>query len=373
MSETAIPTPPTDDAAPRRLTRVDDGRWLGGVAVGLGRYFDVNPLVYRIAFAVLAFAGGTGILVYVAAWLVIPPEDREDSTAVRVLREHRDRPWLVLGVGLLFGFALLALTEARLWHGIGNIWLAALLGGGALLWWNLAHRSDEPAPPTSRTSPTAAAQVDEASPSTPPAASTPRRPSLLAPVLGALLAAAGVLGLLAVADVYDLDVEIALAVALAVVGTAIAVGAFTGFRVSGLVGLGLVLLAAFAVAASSPVAVGSGVGEETVRPLDATALADSYEHGIGELELDLRRVDLPASESRVEVSLGIGELRVLVPEDAALEIDAHAGAGEVIVLGSTDDGIGASRKLSLAGPDLDSPTLVLDADVGFGQITIERG
>ena len=35
----------------RRLVRVDDGRWLGGVAAGLGRYFDVNPLVYRLPSA----------------------------------------------------------------------------------------------------------------------------------------------------------------------------------------------------------------------------------------------------------------------------------------------------------------------------------
>ena len=38
---------------PRRLVRADDGRWLGGVCAGLGRYFDINPLVYRIAFAAL--------------------------------------------------------------------------------------------------------------------------------------------------------------------------------------------------------------------------------------------------------------------------------------------------------------------------------
>jgi hypothetical protein len=62
-----------------------------------------------------------------------------------------------------------------------------------------------------------------------------------------------------------------------------------------------------------------------------------------------------------------------VPEDAALEIDAHAGAGEVVVLGSRDDGIGADRELSVPGPEPDSPTLVLDAGVGFGQVVVERG
>ena len=82
MSDTITDTPILDEAPPRRLVRVDEGRWLGGVCAGLGRYFDINPLVYRIAFAALALAGGTGVLLYVAAWLVIPGERSEESFAV---------------------------------------------------------------------------------------------------------------------------------------------------------------------------------------------------------------------------------------------------------------------------------------------------
>ena len=59
---------------PRRLSRPREGRWLGGVSSGLGAYFDLSPAIYRIAFVALALAGGTGILLYVAAWLVIPGE-----------------------------------------------------------------------------------------------------------------------------------------------------------------------------------------------------------------------------------------------------------------------------------------------------------
>ncbi len=67
MSDTITETIPADEAPPRRLVRADEGRWLAGVCAGLGRYFDVNPLVYRIAFAALALAGGTGLLLYAAA------------------------------------------------------------------------------------------------------------------------------------------------------------------------------------------------------------------------------------------------------------------------------------------------------------------
>ena len=99
MSDTIPETSTYDEAPPRRLVRADEGRWLGGVCAGLGRYFDVNPLIYRIAFAALALAGGTGLLLYVAAWLVIPGERSEESVAVEALRRHRNRPWLLTGVG----------------------------------------------------------------------------------------------------------------------------------------------------------------------------------------------------------------------------------------------------------------------------------
>src|SRR4051812_50007185 len=57
----------------RRLERPKDGRWLGGVCAGLGEYFDLSPALFRVAFAALAVAGGTGIVLYISAWLVLPP------------------------------------------------------------------------------------------------------------------------------------------------------------------------------------------------------------------------------------------------------------------------------------------------------------
>ena len=378
MTETPIDTPAPEEARSRRLVRTDEGRWLGGVAAGLGRYFDVNPLVYRIAFVALAFAGGTGILLYLAAWLVIPAEDHEDSVAVEALREHRDRPWLLLGVGLLLFSAVLVLTEADLWSGIGNIWLAALLGGGALLWWHLAHRDERPATPAAPVAPLAPGTPAEPGATTTTTAASapprpPRKPSLVVPVLGALLAVAGLLGLLGVLGVYDVDLDLALAVALAVVGGAIAIGAFTGSRVGGLVPIGLLLLAAFGFAAALPVSVSTGIGDKLERPLDAAALQQSYEYGIGDYELDLTGVDLDRGVTRVDVSLGIGELVVLVPDEAEVVVDASAGAGEVVVAGAMDDGIGASKDLVLEGPDDDAPRLLLEADVGIGRLEVRRG
>jgi phage shock protein PspC (stress-responsive transcriptional regulator) len=57
---------------PRRLVRVRDGRMIAGVCTGIARYFNVDPAIVRVIFAVLAFAGGSGFLIYLVAWIVMP-------------------------------------------------------------------------------------------------------------------------------------------------------------------------------------------------------------------------------------------------------------------------------------------------------------
>ena len=369
-----------DEAPARRLVRSRDDRWLGGVAGGLGRYFDVNPLVYRIAFAALALVGGTGVLLYLAAWLVIPGEDDDESIAVEALRGRRDHPWLLAGVGLLAFGALFALSEARFWPGTGNVWLAATLVGGAIVWWHVSQRADRPRTPETTTTtiaadaaPVAAAEQTTRVQRPPSLPRPPKRPSLFAPVLGALLAAAGLFGLLAVLDVYDVDLAAALAAGVVVVGAAIAFGAMTERRVGGLVFLGLVLLSAFALAAITPVSVGAGIGEKDERPTTVTELDPSYELGVGDLDLDLSAVTLPAGTTDVDASVGVGKLVVTVPADVALVIDAHAGVGSIDLLGARDDGVDADRSIALPGSTPDAPVLDLEADIAIGDIQVLRG
>jgi phage shock protein PspC (stress-responsive transcriptional regulator) len=384
MSDTVTETPILDEAPPRRLVRADEGRWVGGVCAGLGRYFDVNPLVYRIAFAALALAGGTGLLLYLAAYLVIPAEHAEESIAVEALQGHREHPWLLVGVGLLSFGALFLLSEARFWPGTGNLWLAATLGGGALVWWHVSNRDRAPrqAAPTAEASTADASTADPSTaetvpgmpaPSAPRPMKPPRKPSLFAPVLGALLAVAGLFGLLAVLDVYDIDVAVGLAVGVLLVGVAIAFGAMTQRRVGGLVFLGLILLGAFGAAAATPVSVSSGVGEKIERPESAADLARSYELGIGELNLDLGAVSLSPGTTSVDASVGVGNLVITVPPNVALEIDAHAGVGQVDVLGRRDDGVDAEKTTSVAGSTPDAPVLDVEADIGMGNIEVRRG
>ena len=58
--------------APKRLYRSSRERILGGVAGGIGDYFDIDPTLVRLAWILLAFAGGVGILGYLVAWIIIP-------------------------------------------------------------------------------------------------------------------------------------------------------------------------------------------------------------------------------------------------------------------------------------------------------------
>ena len=56
----------------RRFYRDEDNNYIGGVAAGLGAYFDIDPLWLRIAFIALIFLHGLGIVVYVILWIVVP-------------------------------------------------------------------------------------------------------------------------------------------------------------------------------------------------------------------------------------------------------------------------------------------------------------
>jgi RND superfamily putative drug exporter len=144
-------------------------------------------------------------------------------------------------------------------------------------------------------------------------------------------------------------------------------------RRRGLVSLGIVLAVIGAAAALSPVSLSAGIGGKAERPTSATQLERSYEFGIGDYTVDLRGVELPAGATNVDVELGLGNLLVQVPDDAALEIVAHAGGGQVTVLGETDDGTRPEKRADVRGPSSDAPVLELDAGVGFGNLVVDRG
>ena len=59
----------------KRLTRVPEGQQLCGVCTGIGRYLNIDPVVIRLLFVLFACMGGSGLLAYFVAAIIIPRDD----------------------------------------------------------------------------------------------------------------------------------------------------------------------------------------------------------------------------------------------------------------------------------------------------------
>jgi len=104
---------------------------LTGVAGGLGERLGLDPVVVRLAFIVLALAGGAGVVAYLLlALLAAPP-----APAAASARPARTGAQRLAAVALVVGGLLLLLREAGLWLGDGVVWPASLaVLGSAVLW-----------------------------------------------------------------------------------------------------------------------------------------------------------------------------------------------------------------------------------------------
>ncbi|MET8044801.1 PspC domain-containing protein [Micromonospora sp. NPDC005215] len=127
------------------LVRPREGRYLAGVCAAIGRATNTDPVLWRVLLAVLGFFGGIGILVYVAAWLIIPNEGDTASPIESMLGRGRSSmsPVTVIILGILvaasFGYIVTDAFRAVL---LG----AAILVAGALLL-NRDGRTPQPGHP----------------------------------------------------------------------------------------------------------------------------------------------------------------------------------------------------------------------------------
>jgi len=88
----------------REIRRSRADRVLGGVAAGIAHYFGIDPVLVRLGFVLLTIAGGSGILLYLIAWLIIPEEaEGEERAPVRSTGPALDAATtrLVLGGALI--------------------------------------------------------------------------------------------------------------------------------------------------------------------------------------------------------------------------------------------------------------------------------
>jgi phage shock protein PspC (stress-responsive transcriptional regulator) len=270
----------------QRLQRSRSDRMLAGVCGGLARYFEIHPAVFRVGFVVLTLLGGAGILIYAAAALVMPDEGKVDSVATAALRNRKDHPWPLIGLGLLAVAGALLLSQATLWPD-GDTWFLFLIAG-ALILWVTRHSTEAPA----------ATGVE----TTDPAAKRPRRLRRVVVTIGLVVASLLAAALIAVAAV----------------------------------------LAVFDVHRS--------IGDRTYAVTSAQDLRSEYRLGIGSMKLDLAALQLPEGETRVvDARVDIGDLDVIVPSGVALQVHGTAEVGEVDLLGNAEDGRNVENDLRETG------------------------
>jgi phage shock protein PspC (stress-responsive transcriptional regulator) len=381
--ETVNETPPPHDAPPpgatppprAPLTRSTDDQVLAGLCGGLGRYFGLDPMVFRIAFVVLTMVGGSGILLYLLGWLLIS-DDKGGGVLSRVKGARNQK----LVAAVLAGAGALLLLDELTDDGDVPFGLV-LVGFGALVLWS-RQRQDRagggsptpPAPPAP--SPPATPTRDAAPVPSPPGDAVPteaedppddtaKSRSTLVPVTLSLLAVlAGGLTLLGV------SVTTGLALALLLTGSALVVGAWRG-RARWLIPVGLVLAAALAAVSVIDVPVRGGAGDVTYRPASVQEIRSPYRLGAGTMVVDLRDVDLHGRTVRLVASVAAGRLEVVVPGGASVDVEAGVGAGEVDVLGRRAEGLDVGRDVVQPGNE-GGGRLVLNARAGVGSVEVRR-
>ena len=198
-----------------------------------------------------------------------------------------------------------------------------------------------------------------------------RGPATATVLLGALLVLVGIGWLLDSAGI-EVPWRALLPAALIAVGLACVAGAFRGRQHALMVvGVALVVVLSVAVAADWDLDVPwtGGVGDRTERPTTPAELRE-YELGVGNLVVDLSRLQVPAGTTAVEARLGVGELVVELPDGVSVEVVASSGLGEVQVLGQQEGGF-ASR-IDTASELGGDRRLRVDARVGLGQVRVDR-
>ncbi len=98
----------------------------------------------------------------------------------------------------------------------------------------------------------------------------------------------------------------------------------------------------------------------------------NWSHGVGDFTLDLTRVTIAEGENAVRASLIFGDLRVLLPREAAVRVRARAAWGDVAALGEKAEGITPSVIWQSDDYATASRKINLDASVGLGEVQVQR-
>jgi phage shock protein PspC (stress-responsive transcriptional regulator) len=331
---------------PRRLLRSRDERVIGGVCGGLGRYFNVDPLIFRIAAVALIFVGGFAIVAYIAALLLVPDDDGTGHAVP-------GKPGRLATVVGAFVIVLGGIALADGQWGIGFGWFFGALIPTVLIVGILAVAGQRLLAARGENQPAATKVVGAAL-------------VVVAVLAGAVVLAAGA----AVATAAGGGTFVAIVVIL--LGAAMVGLSFRHRPARWLAIPALAIAIPAGVVQAAGIDTDHGVGERNYRPATIADLKPSYELGIGELDVDLRTMTWDRGATvRLKVDVGTGHALLLVPEDVCVQADTRAGLGWVQVLG--EDGGGADvddqrGTVSRYG----GRKLILDGQVGIGALEVRH-
>jgi phage shock protein PspC (stress-responsive transcriptional regulator) len=132
---------PQVDEEKARLRRSPDDKVVAGVCGGLGEYFGVDPVWFRVAFVALVFAGaGGGFILYLIAWIAVPERAADEAPATPA--KHSGTVGSVIVGGVLIALGAIALLKIAVPWIDDLFWPGVLIAMGALLLWGGGSRDN---------------------------------------------------------------------------------------------------------------------------------------------------------------------------------------------------------------------------------------
>ncbi|MFF7792048.1 PspC domain-containing protein [Streptomyces sp. NPDC007991] len=419
---------------PHRFRRDRRHKALAGVCAGLGRQCDMDPVIFRITLAVLSATGGIGLLFYGFAWLAVPYDDEDENEVRKLLTGRVDGQALtavlfaLVGCGVFLtmlnngGVLTFAVVLSLLLAGAGywsrqrgtpspdplaaqavadappepqappvyitypSWWRDPIvkdgthIGGTGYLWGPRDTRDrDVDAAINISLGPLAGAREDIPVPRTRPP--EPRGPRWIGGWVFLLALLAGALGTSLTWDQHPLgtSVQTGLSCALAVLGLGIAVSAFLGRTGAGSVLLAVITAGLLAGSAALPKDIGTQWTRTTWQPAAVADVDRQYHLGTGVGTLDLSRVDLDRNQTvTTRADVGVGRLKVVVPEDVTVRLSVDVGIGDLQLPGDDSKDVdvkpGRHKEMTLSPAQgvKKSGTVDLDLQVGMGQAEVAR-
>jgi hypothetical protein len=211
--------------------------------------------------------------------------------------------------------------------------------------------------------------------------SRPRGPRWIGGWIFLLALLAGALGTSLTWDGYPLgtSLQTGLSCALAVLGLGIAVSAFLGRTGAGSIFLAIITAGLLAVAAALPKSVDTHWVRTTWQPETVADVRERYDLGTGVGTLDLSRLDVSGKQTvTTRAEVGLGKVRVLVPDDVTVRLNVEVGVGDLQLPGDDPKDVdvqpGRHKEITLspAGGAGKSGTIDLDLRVGAGQAEVTR-